>query len=226
MFDIIIPVLNEEKILTENAKYYSALKHKARVVFVDGGSTDRTVEVAQNYGEVIASHRGRAIQKNRGAEVATGECLLFLHVDSFITDHALKSVSRVLTKRDIVGGCFTMRIQDKGWMFRLYEMAVNFRAKAFGVIDGDLGTFVRRDVFAQLGGFDCVDVMEDLMFGRRMRKAGLIRVLPDHINVSSRRWRERGFVRTFLDYTRAYLKLWTGRINPVYPQERCYPVEQ
>jgi len=151
MVDIIIPVLNEEKVLTQEAQYYQTLKNRARVIFVDGGSTDRTIEIAKTYGKVVSSPAGRAIQKNHGTQETQAEYLLFLHVDALIDEHALDSIDEILRKGSI-GGCLTMHIADKGFIFRIYEWTVNFRARAFGIIDGDLGTFVRRDIFDQLGG--------------------------------------------------------------------------
>jgi len=210
--DIIIPVLNEEEILIKEARYYQTLKNRARVIFVDGGSTDRTVAIAQGYGEVISCATGRAIQKNRGAQETQADYLLFLHVDALIDEHALDSIDQIL-KKGSIGGCLTMHIDDGGFIFRIYEWAVNFRARVFGIIDGDLGTFVRRDIFDQLGGFDSLPVMEDLLFGKKLCKIGPISVLPESIYVSSRKWHERGFVRTFLDYTLAHIQLWTGYLK-------------
>ena len=61
---IIVPVLNEEAIL-EN--YLAPLagqcaQHNCELLIVDGGSTDNTVAIAQRYGQVIHSTRGRATQ--------------------------------------------------------------------------------------------------------------------------------------------------------------------
>jgi rSAM/selenodomain-associated transferase 2 len=209
---IIIPVLNEEKILTEEQQYYSGLQAKAEVIFVDGGSSDATREVARRYGRVVSSPPCRGIQKNRGAKEARTDCLLFLHVDTFISDGVLSGVPRAL-RHGAVGGCLTMRIDDEGRIFRLYERLVNARAKTFGIIDGDLGTFVRREIFERLRGFDRYPVMEDLLFAKRLRRAGRLAVLPQKIRVSSRKWHERGVIRTFCDYTIAYGKLVTGRIE-------------
>jgi len=212
MPDIIIPVINEEKILIQKAQYYRNLKQIARVIFVDGGSTDRTVAIAQEYGDIVSSPAGRGVQKNRGAQEANSEHLLFLHVDSYIEMSTLECIEQIF-KKGACGGCLTMRIQDKGFIFRIYEWAVNFRARNFGVIDGDLGMFVRRDIFEQLGNFDLLPVMEDIVFAKKLRKAGPISVLPQPIYVSSRKWHERGFVRTFLEYTIAHIHLWTGQLK-------------
>jgi len=189
---------------------------------------DHTIEIAQKYGDVMSSPTGRGIQKNAGIQASQANHLLILHVDTFVPEYVLDRIDQALND-GAVGGCLTMRIQDKGFIFRIYEMAVNFRSKAFGVIDGDLGMFVRRDIFEQLGGFDSLPVMEDLVFSKKMRKAGSIRVLPDTIIVSSRKWHERGFIRTFFDYTLAYFRLLTGRLESksnYEPQCPSSPVPQ
>ena len=208
MINVIIPVLNEEVVLTEKADYYQKLKTKARIIFVDGGSTDRTGQVAKNYGEVILSGRGRALQKNSGAANTQTEYLLFLHVDSYLCDDSMDAIVRALDN-GVAGGCLTMKIEDGHWMFRLYETIINFRAKYFRVLDGDLGLFVKRSVFNDLGQFDSVNIMEDIMFAKKLRRAGRVQVLPQCICVSSRKWHDNGFGKTFFAYSLAYLRYWT-----------------
>jgi len=211
MLDIVIPILNEEKILAEKAQYFASLNRRARIKFVDGGSTDQSVKTAQMFGKVVHAPAGRGIQKNKGASHSQADHLLFLHVDTVISESSLENIELAL-QGQCIGGCLTMRIQDKGLVFRLYEAIVNIRARYFGVIDGDLGTFVRRDVFDELGGFDELPYMEDILFGQKLRNIGNIIMLSDRIEVSSRKWHKRGFVRTFWDYTLAYLRLWTGTL--------------
>jgi rSAM/selenodomain-associated transferase 2 len=212
MLDVIIPVLNEERILIEQEEYFRALKGMARIVFVDGGSSDRTVAVAQNYGEVISSQPGRGLQKNRGAQAAEGDHLLFLQVDAHIKEDTIAQVDYELN-HGVEAGCLTMKIGDHGWMFRIYERVVNFRAKYFGIYDGDLGLFVNKKVFEQVGRFDHLPVMEDLIFAKKIRRAGKTKALPNIIYVSSRKWHDKGFLKTFLIYTLAYLQLWTGQLK-------------
>ncbi len=211
--DIIIPILNEEKILTEKKDYYSKLQKFSNVVFVDGGSSDRSIAVAAQYGEVIESKKGRAFQKNFGAKHTQSEFLLFLHVDSFINTKSLKKIVSLLEKKS-VAGCFQMKILDTRLIFRLYEWAVNTRAKTLKVLDGDLGLFIRRDVFEGLNGYDQLPVMDDIVFSKRLRDKGEVAILDDAIYVSSRKWHESGFYITLFQYSWAYLKLWFGILRP------------
>ena len=81
MISIIIPVYNEENIIQETL---AALPYKdnLEVIVVDGGSLDRTVEIAKGYPvKVILGPKNRALQMNMGAEAAKGEAFLFLHAD-------------------------------------------------------------------------------------------------------------------------------------------------
>ena len=209
--DIIIPVFNEEEILQEKRVYYNSLKQWARIYFVDGGSSDRTVAIARKYGDIVLSNKGRAVQKNRGAYESKSEYLCFLHVDSYITEHALKQAQAFLAKGNSVG-CFSMKIEDRKLIFRLYERVVNWRAGALGVFDGDLGLFIKREAFEQLGGFDKLPIMDDVAFGQKIKRSSSMKlhVLTEDIQVSSRKWYKQGFIKTFFLYSLAYIQLWTG----------------
>ena len=79
-FSIIIPVLNEEGGLEEQLAHLTQLcaEHDCELLIVDGESRDNTVAIAERYGQVISSPRGRAAQMNMGAAAASGDVLLFL----------------------------------------------------------------------------------------------------------------------------------------------------
>ncbi len=218
MIDIIIPVLNEEAILREKASYYLWLSTQGRVVFVDGGSKDRTVELAQKYGEVLAGPRGRGYQKNFGAQHSQADVLLFLHVDSYVSEKNFEQIDLALIN-GVQVGCFKLNIEAQGVMFRIYEKVVNVRAKYFGVADGDLGLFIKRSFFEAIGQFDDLEILEDLFIGRKIRKVSKINFMPVSIEVSARKWEEHGFLKMFFFYTCAYIQYWTGL--PVLKMAKC-----
>lgn len=207
MPDIVIPVLNEEAFLKKHRDYYLNLKSKARLIFVDGGSIDQTAAIAKTYGEVYHSRVGRAFQKNAGAEHCIRDFVLFLHVDTFVSSEMLLKIDN-LSDTAIVGGCATMKIKDSRFIFRVYEWAVNRRARNKGIFDGDLGMFVRKSVFDDVGQFDRTRIMEDIIFSKKLIRQGPFVVLPDVIEVSSRKWKENGFFKTLLTYSFAYIQLW------------------
>lgn len=210
MLDIIIPVLNEEKLLKERISYFRTLRRHARLIFVDGGSSDQTKKIARNYGDVIDSERGRCHQLNAGAKAARSSKILFLHADTCLTPEAIEKMEAAL-EEGICSGCFTLSIDDPRFIFRIFEGLVNFRARAFGVMDGDLGIGVKRDVFEKAGRYDATPIMEDILLSQKLRSFGPQIILSDLIKTSSRKWRETGFLKTFMIYSRAYLYLWTRK---------------
>lgn len=209
MLSIIIPVLNEETILDEHQTYYRMLGRAAELIFVDGGSVDMTVWRAGRFGRVVTTRPGRSYQKNCGARQAGGDYLLFLNVDTFITEDVIHRTRDAL-RDGARAGCYTMRIRDTGLAFRIYEWAVNRRACRQAIVDADLGMFIRRDVFEELGGFDKMIIMDDILFSKRLRRRHPLTILDGAIEVSARKWHQQGFLKTFGQYSLAYLQLWTG----------------
>jgi rSAM/selenodomain-associated transferase 2 len=207
MLDIIIPVLNEEKILSQRKEYFQGLKSKARLIFVDGGSKDQTALIAAQYGRVVVSPPGRGVQKNEGAAAAESENILFLHVDTLLAKENVDYIENLLNN-GIIAGTFKLKIDDPSPVFRIFENLVNFQATCFRIFDGDQGLFIKRRVFYAAGQFDAVPHMEDILFSRKLKRAWETSLLPRYITASSREWRTRGFVRTFFKYFFFYSEFW------------------
>src|SRR5688572_7063886 len=78
---IVVPTLDEEPAVRRNLP--AAIAAADEVVVSDGGSSDRTRELAANLGaRVVAGPAGRGAQLNRGAAATDAELLLFLHADT------------------------------------------------------------------------------------------------------------------------------------------------
>ena len=76
---IIIPILNEENIIERLIKNLNELDGEFEVIFSDGGSSDKTVNIIEdisNY-KIVNSDKGRAKQLNAGAKESKYNILLF-----------------------------------------------------------------------------------------------------------------------------------------------------
>ena len=62
------------------------------VIVVDGGSSDGTERIGGERVRLLRSERGRARQQNRGAGIATGTVLWFLHADSMPPPDAIAQI--------------------------------------------------------------------------------------------------------------------------------------
>ncbi len=163
----------------------------------------------------LQSPPGRARQMNLGAGEATGDILLFLHVDTLLPARALAAISDSLADGKALGGRFKLRMSGSGWQYRLVEAGINWRDRASGGFTGDQAIFVLRHAFESLGGFPEIPVCEDVEFVRRLRREGSLVPLPDRVITSSRRYERWGPFRTAV-------RMWwiKGLYLAGYPAER------
>jgi rSAM/selenodomain-associated transferase 2 len=194
---VILPTLNEESCLAETV-YLLRQQQPHEIIVVDGGSSDRTCQLAAQADRLLQSPGGRALQMNLGAAHAAGNVLLFLHADCSLETGALAEAEKVLHKRGIIAGCFTMKVRAHGWLYRCIDSCATARVRLTGIVYGDQGLFLSRECFERLGGFPPLGFMEDLFFSQKLRRHGRIAVSPRRIFVSPRRWQHTGLVRQTL----------------------------
>src|SRR5690242_16321240 len=135
---IIVPALNEaEDIAAALRALAPFMRGGAEVIVVDGGSRDRTAELARPLANrVIVASRGRASQMNAGAEIATGDVLLFLHADTRLPENAADLVCDGISRSGRVWGRFDVRIEGGG-LLSLVGAMMNWRSRLTGIATGD-----------------------------------------------------------------------------------------
>ena len=195
---IIIPTLNEAEGIRATLQALQPLRARGHeVVVVDGGSADGTPELARALADqVIATERGRARQQNAGAAAASGGVLLFLHADTRLPDRADEIVLDGLRWTERGWGRFDVRLSGAHPLLRVVERMIGLRSRATGIATGDQAMFIRRDWFTRAGGFPEIPLMEDVAVSRALRRLGPPLCLRDRVVTSSRRWEQRGVLRT------------------------------
>ena len=192
---VVIPALNEEGIIRSLLVYLRELDSNLEIVVSDGGSADSTVEEARPLSKIVHAPRGRGAQMNAGARTASGDILWFLHADTKPHPESIRSMQKVFSDDSVIGGGFRYSLEHPGFQFRLAETLSNMKNRAFKLLFGDMGIFVRRDVFEAMGGYLEIPLMEDMDFCHRLRRLGKIVILPQTIQTSARRWIEEGYVK-------------------------------
>lgn len=195
---VIIPVRNEERMLAERIECLSSLGAD-EIVIVDGGSSDHSLELLQASGlRWLTSEPGRAVQMNAGAATCEADILLFLHIDTTLDSSHIARTRQAMRDERVVGGRFDVRLSGRYPALRIVSFFINLRSRLSRISTGDQAMFVRRSLFERLGGFPRQPLMEDIELSRRLKRAGKIACLRDRVESSSRRWEERGIVRTVL----------------------------
>lgn len=190
--------MNEAQNINTMLEMVRRLAGDKETIVVDGGSTDGTLDLAgmQQDVQLMTAAKGRANQMNAGARIASGDALLFLHCDSTLHMGALKAIEKALSETQVVGGCFTLDMDEQGLIYRIICMTSNFRAKYSRVYFGDQGIFVKKQVFEDIGGFPQIPLMEDWEFSKAMNKKGKTIQLEEKIVTSTRRFKKGGVYKT------------------------------
>ena len=196
---VVIPVLNEARSINALIAHLRSLApvDAVEIVVVDGDPAGSTVRAISHPLVVTAvADRGRASQMNRGAAIASGAVLLFLHADTFLPRSAFALIRETMRNDRYLAGCFDLGIGTDRAIFRLTERYVALRTRITRIPFGDQAIFMRRDDFDRIGGYRDIPIMEDVdLMGRIRKRGGKVRVLPEKVRTSARRWEQDGIVR-------------------------------
>lgn len=184
---VIIPTYNESASIINMMDQLEEYRNQAEIIFVDGGSSDDTVEKIGDRYTVIRSGKGRAVQMNTAAEKCCGDIIFFLHCDSKLPESAIAEVRRCMTSNAY--GCFGVRFESRNFFMWTNRIISNHRAWKRGLPFGDQGIFIDRKLFFEVGMFPELPIMEDYEFGRRLVACGIKPgKTAEPITTSSRRY--------------------------------------
>ena len=194
---IIIPAFQEHEAINRSLAQIRSLKGQGdvEIIIADGDLKGSTIQaISDSSVKKVISEKGRGIQLNTGADVATGEILIFLHADTALPAKALEQVD-TLIRRDgeYIGGAFDLRIDSDRLAYRLIEKAASWRSRLTRIPYGDQAIFISASYFRLMGGFRNIPIMEDVDLMRRIRNDGRkIVILKEQAVTSARRWETEG----------------------------------
>jgi len=205
---VVIPALNEEAAISETIAAVRTADGVGEIIVVDGGSDDRTVEIARDAGAtVITAARGRGAQMASGARVATGEALWFVHADTLTPTDGPRRIREALADPWCVGGHFEIRFDGDSAPAKLLTLLYR-RLGLLGLRYGDSAYFVRRDAYERCGGFCDLPIFEDLDLLRRLRREGRFVRVDATVTTSSRRFAGRSFTLVFARWVALQVLYW------------------
>jgi glycosyltransferase involved in cell wall biosynthesis len=117
---IIVPAFNEERLLgatlqgvNANREVFAAQGWESELIVSDNNSTDRTAEIARMAGATVVFEPVNQIARarNRGAEAATGEWLLFIDADSQPGAELFAEVAKEIHAGRCLAGGSTLRYE-------------------------------------------------------------------------------------------------------------------
>ena len=195
LVSIITPSLNAEAFIAETiesvlAQTYGAIEY----LLVDGGSTDRTLEIARSYGERVriyelpGSSQSRAV--NEGFSLSTGEFFTFLNADDTLESGAIGSAADTLQRYPSAAYAYAnaMHVDPSGRSIALYPTReFSLEALQFECFICQPATLVRALAFAAVDGLDeSWDSVLDYDLWIRLARANLRPVYIDEVWANAR----------------------------------------
>jgi glycosyltransferase involved in cell wall biosynthesis len=221
VISVIVPAKNEEKILERCLQQFTPeikSRYALEVIVSDGGSTDDTMGIATAYADYIATHempwrQTIAEGRNRGAQIAHADLLLFLNADSYLCDVGAfleRAVQRFAVDESLSALATRVEVmpEERKLSDVLFHAYFNRYVRAANILGLGMGRgecqIVRRKAFEALKGYNAeMAAGEDFDLYRRLRSIGRVRY--DHqllVFESPRRYRKYGYLRVYFDWIR------------------------
>ncbi|KZX15567.1 MJ1255/VC2487 family glycosyltransferase [Methanobrevibacter curvatus] len=207
---IIIPTYNEEEYLPTLLKSIKSQKFDDyEVIIADANSTDRTIKIAKKYNCKIIKGGMPGIGRNKGAEIAKGEILLFLDSDLKLSNNYLKKVVDEFESKNVDIGITLMNPLSKSKRDKiLHDIANTFmiifeKIKPHGA--GCYGIITKKEIHDKHNGFDKnLSFGEDTDYIERIAKNHNFKVLrSSKIGVSTRRLEKEGLKKLLKQYSKS-----------------------
>jgi len=228
---VIVPTWNEEKYLGRclSSLKQQSLKNRFEVIVVDGGSTDRTLEIARMFTLKVLVAPGKPVgaARNLGASKATGEILAFIDADTIASKNWLKTSVELFDLNPAAVGVTGPTIPYEGsrldeHMYTIARWAQRISLKlGFPHIAG-FNCAYRKDAFWRAGGFDeCRELSEDVMLSLKIRNQGALVFNNEMIAYTSlRRIKQCGYPYLTTYYALNALTLFLFARTLAYPKIR------
>lgn len=179
---IITAVLNGEKYIEESIKSAINQSYKnIEIIVIDGGSTDRTLEIVNNYKNFISKiisepDKGVYDAFNKGVKNSSGDLIYFLNSDDYFYDlNIIQDVVKIFSENKslnaVYGQVLVLNI-EKNRFFKMGGLLTSQYLKKGGSCPHQ-GLFVRRELFEKVGFFnEKFKIAGDVDFVFRCEKKG------------------------------------------------------
>ncbi len=240
-YSIIIPTLNEEKLLPDLLKQLtdSRLEEicKPEIIVSDGGSKDETVKIALDYSDIVTVHTGDKLQtiaegRNIGAALASGDILVFFNGDVRIEDplNFFRFIDSNFQTRDYLAitGYVSIYPEQAGTLDKIFHYCYNHYFQFLNNAGVGMGRgechIIKKEIFRKLGGYnENFAAGEDFDLYRRIRSEGEI-LFTERLRVyeSPRRFRKRGYFSVTWMWIKNGISVWfkNKSISKIWEQVR------
>jgi glycosyltransferase involved in cell wall biosynthesis len=229
---IVVPAFNEERLLGESlnrinlaAGAFQQRGWTTELVVCDNNSTDKTPQIASAAGATVVFEPINQIARarNRGAEAATGDWLIFVDADSHPGRELFSDVADAIESGGCIAGGATILLDKKYFVAGLVTKLWNFASRWRRLLAGSF-IFCESATFRKIGGFSHeLFAGEELELSQRLWKAAKesgkkVIILHRHPLVTSAR---KMHLYTMREHLRLFARLFKDR-RVLTNREACH----
>jgi len=211
MISVIVPSFNEEENIAQclvSLSHQTVSKSEYEIIVVDGGSTDKTCEIARKYADKVFIQRSKKVggARNDGVMAAKGEIIATTDADCILPSDWIERIRNDFTNptvvqvygpvypiEDTLGNHFSLLLANT-------FSRIGYYSRTFFYTLG-CNTAFRRDAFIKAGMYRCIDAGDDLEIAMRMKNLGKIRFDGKlKVGFSMRRYQQYGTFKSLYEW--------------------------
>ena len=211
MISVIIPSFNEEENIAQclvSLSHQTIDRTEYEIIVVDGGSTDKTCEIARKYADMVFIQTSKKVggARNDGALASKGDIIATTDADCILPSDWIEQVRNAFTDpvvvqvygpvypiEDSIGNRFSLSLANTFSRIGYYSRTCYYTLGC--------NTAFRKDAFIKAGMYRCIDAGDDLEIAMRMKDEGKIRFLGGlKVGFSMRRYQQYGTLKSLYEW--------------------------
>ncbi|MHA1130918.1 MAG: glycosyltransferase [Candidatus Helarchaeota archaeon] len=218
---VVIPTYNEEKNIRQiifKLNHQTIPRDDYEIIIVDGGSTDRTREIAEEMGAHVIMQKRKGIggARNDGFLAAKADFIATTDADCIVPNQWLEIFLEDFQDPLVVAVTGPDGPIEKNWKSRLTYFILRCFIQGITLFNlyGTAGTnsAFRRSAFKKCGGYRDLPHSDDVEIAFRIKKLGkIVYDIRTFVNLSVRRLEEEGYVNIISTWLKGGINILLGR---------------
>ena len=219
---VVIPVIGDQQQLNLLLQDL-AVADFYEILIACGDESDYKVDQSERT-RVIRTGLGRGIQIAQAIAQVKSTWIWILHADTRLTKNVTLELKSSLTT--CRWGAFRAHLENERWPYKMISYLMNVRSEVTSIFTGDQGLFIKKELLQECEGFPAIPLLEDVECSKRLRRLAKPQLCDSFLQMSVRRWEDRGIWTTVLESwllrTLYFMGVNPARLANIYYRTQVY----